>query len=172
MKTLSRIQRACVAIVHGDLGMTGIWHGHRQRNQLWPRFDVSDREANVPPPDVHDRRAAAVVAGVHAEKVLLSEFVMQRHNPVWTLLIGTALVGPEGRHAAIVLRVQRIGVVGPAFDRKLGPASVRVTDVKERHRGEFIVDGDGDFLGEWSGFPHYDKPFSRSISIANPLALL
>src|ERR1039457_6313874 len=106
-------------IVHGDLDMTRIRHRHRQRNQPGPHVYVSHCDANIAAPDVDDRRAAAVVAGVHAEKILLSEFDMQRYKPVWTFLIGTALVRPEGWRAAIVQRVQRVGIIR-SEERRVG----------------------------------------------------
>src|SRR5450631_2139549 len=159
-------------IVHGDLGMTRIRHRDGQRNQPGPHVYVSHCDANIAAPDVDDRRAAAIVAGVHAEKIFLSEFGMQRYNPIWPFLIGTALVRPEGWRAAIVQRVQRVGIVGPAFDSELARTSIGITDIKECHRREFIVDRDGDFFSEWSGFPHYDEPLSRSEGVAHPLALL
>src|SRR5215469_16280524 len=36
MKTLSRFQRRLMPENHGNAGMIGIWHRHRQRNQSWP----------------------------------------------------------------------------------------------------------------------------------------
>src|SRR5581483_8232125 len=75
-------------------------------------------------------------------------------------------------HAAIALCVQRVGVVGPAFDGKLGRASICVTNIKERHRREFIVDRDQDFFGERPGFSRHYQPLSCTESIADPLVLL
>src|SRR5947208_884594 len=121
MKTFARFQRRLMPENHGNAGMIGIWHRHRQRNQSRPRLNVSDCYSNIPAPDVDDRGAATVVTGIHAEKIFLLEISSQRHDPVWPFLVRTALVRPERGPVAIALRVvitvraQLVCVVGPAF---------------------------------------------------------
>src|SRR5450631_4838770 len=107
-----------MAVSYSDLGMSGIWHGYGQRDQFRPRFDVSHCNANIPAPHIDDRRAAPIVARIHAEKILLPKVGMQRHDPVRTFFVRTTLVRPERRRAGgglsmATLGVQCVGIAGP-----------------------------------------------------------
>src|SRR3954463_14781932 len=100
--------------------MGWIGHRHRQGNQLGAKLDMSHSDSDITTPDVDDRRATAVVTGIHALIILLLKFCMEGKNPVGTFLVGTALVGPESRRTCTALRVHGIPVVSPTLDRELG----------------------------------------------------
>ena len=81
--------------------------GDRKKDVLRRELEVADREPDVAPPDVDDRRAAAIIGGVHAQVVLLAKAPRNRKHPVRPLLVGAALVGPE----------RGLGVAGTGGDR-------------------------------------------------------
>src|ERR1039458_8145059 len=118
---------------------------------------MADGDSNIVAPDIDDRRAAAVVAGIHAEKIFLPEVGVERQNPVGPFFVGAALIGPEGRGIAWVppsramrtwaLSIHNVRVVGPSFDRELACARIGVLNIEERHRGEVVVYRDGDGFG-------------------------
>src|SRR5579863_6060515 len=106
--------------------MCSIGHGYGQGNQLWPRLNVSHGNSYVTPPDVDDRRAAAIIVGIHALIIFLLKTGVQRQDPVGTFFIGAALVRPESWQACTGLRVHRVRVVGPTLDRELGGSGIGV----------------------------------------------
>ena len=73
-------------------------------------------EAYVFSPDIDDGSASAVVAGVHAQVVFLMESGVEGDDPVGTLFVGTALIGPEGWGGFGCGRAECVAVVGPAAD--------------------------------------------------------
>src|ERR1700730_236150 len=140
--------------------MRGIRHGYGERNQLRPRLDVSHRHSNVTPPDVDNRRAAAIVAGVHALIIFLLKIGVQRHDPVETFLVGATLVRPESWRAHTALRLYLVRVVGPTLDREFGCSGIGVLDLEKRHRGKVVVYGDGDLLCERSRLSFDGEPLT------------
>src|ERR1700704_4840636 len=89
--------------------------------------------SDVTAPNVHNWRAAAVVASVHALIVLLLKIGVQRYDPVGTFLVRTALIRPESWQARVGLSVHRMCVVGPTFDGELCRSGIRILDLEKRH---------------------------------------
>src|SRR5579863_4323191 len=119
--------------------MRGIGHGYWQGNQLRPRLDVSHSYSNVTPPDVDNRRAAAIVVGIHALIILLLKIGLKRQNPVGTLLVGATLVRPESWRTRSALCVHNVRVVGPTFNCELGRSGIGVLNIEERHRRKVVI---------------------------------
>ena len=139
MKAFAGAERDSLGEAHGNLGVRGIRHGYGQGNQLRPGFDMSHSNSNVTPPDVDNRRAATIIAGVHALIILLLKIGVQRYDPVGAFFIGAALVRPESWRAHSALRVQNVGIVGPTIDRKLGCSGIGVLNLEEGHRRKVRV---------------------------------
>src|SRR6202041_988173 len=60
MEGSARAERDHLGEAYRDFGVRGIGHGYGQGNLLWPRLDVANSNSNVTPPDVDNRRAAAL----------------------------------------------------------------------------------------------------------------
>src|SRR5437764_7605702 len=99
--------------------MGRIGHRHGQGNQLGPKLDMSHSDSDIMTPDIDNRRATAVVTGIHALIILPLKFCMDGKNPIGTFLVRTALVGPESRRTCTALRVHGIPVISPTLDREL-----------------------------------------------------
>jgi hypothetical protein len=120
-----------------------------RRHVLRHELEVPDREPDVAAPHVDDRGPAAVVARVHAEEVLLPEADRHREHPVRALLVGAALVGPEGRlpglrRGLVRRRVDRILPLSPAFDSDRGGSHVRPGRPEDGDIRELVVQDDLD----------------------------
>src|SRR5215831_6602854 len=152
--------------------MCGIGHGYGKGNQFRPSLDVSYSNSNVAPPDVDDRRTAAIVVGIHALIIVLLKIGVQWQDPVGTFLVGAALIRPESRRAHIGLRVYRVRVVGPTFDREPGCSGISVLDIKERHRRKFVIDGDRDRLPQLSRLSFNGEPLTFPESVFCALSFL
>src|SRR6266576_622447 len=152
--------------------MCSIGHGDGEGNQLRPRLDVSYSNSNVTPPDVDNRRSATIIIGIHALIIFLLKISVQRQDPVGTFLVGATLIRPESRRAHIGLRVYRVPVIGPTFDRELGCSGVSVLDIKERHRGKVVIYGDGDRLFQLSCFSFHREPLTFSEGVFCVLVFL
>src|SRR5271169_161996 len=126
--------------------MIGIGHGNRQRDEPGHRLDVTYGDPNVSPPHIDHGSASTVIAGVHAEIVLLPESGTQWEHPVGAFLVGAALVRPEGRAVSCRGRSQPILMVGPSANGEWCGALVRVFDVEDCNRRKVFVDGDRYFL--------------------------
>ena len=137
------LQGAVITILNADPCLTRVGHGNGQRNQAWSRFDVAHPDAHVPAPDVNNRSAAAVVARVHAEIVLLRESCVQWNQPVRTTLVRAALKRPEGNLRGPALRFDRIAIVVPFENLQLRLPNIRVADIEYCKIGEVVVDDDG-----------------------------
>jgi hypothetical protein len=146
VKAFARLQGLFFLRLHGYRGVSCVGHGNRERDQAGNGFDVAYREADVFAPDIDDGSASAVVAGVHAQVVFLAEAGMEGNDPVGALLVGTALIGPECRGGFGCGRAQGVAIVGPSLDGERRGAMVGVLDFENCHRGEIVIDGDGDFL--------------------------
>ena len=154
--------------------------GYRQVAALC--LDMADGNSNIAAPDIDDRRAAPVIAGIHAEKVFLLEVGMERQHPVGPFLVRTALIGPEGRGIAwrlpvrtmrtSTLSIHVVRVVGPSLDRKFARASIGVLNIEERHRGEVIVHRDGDRFGQCSRFSGQNEPLASSERVGHSFTSL
>src|ERR1035437_7454247 len=126
---------------------------------------MSHSNSNVTPPDGDNRRAATIVAGVHALIILLPKIGVQWYDPVGAFFIGTALVRPESWRAHTALRVQNVRIVGPTTDRKLGCSRIGVLNLEERHRRKVVIYGDGDDLCERSRRSFHGEPLTLSESV-------
>src|ERR1700733_2268102 len=133
---------------------------------------MSHSHANVAPPDIKNRRAATVVAGVHTLIILLPKISAQRYHPVGAFLVRAGLVRPESWRAHIILGVHGVGVVGPTFDRELGRSGIGVLNLEERHRWKIVIYGDGNYLCECSRFSFHGEPLTLSESVLCMLAFL
>ena len=126
---------------------------------------MSHSYSYVPPPDIDYRRAAAIVAGVHALIIFLAKIGVKRYDPVGTFLVGATLVRPECWRAYSALGGHRVRVVGPTLDYELGGSGVDVLDIKECHRGEVVIYRDGDPLCEGSCFSLYSEPLALTEGV-------
>src|SRR5208337_1820962 len=95
MEALSRFQSSLLCGADGHPGVARIRHRNGERYRAWSRFHVTHRETSIFTPNIDYGSAATVVAGIHAEIIFLPESGTQRKNPIRTLLVGAALVGPE-----------------------------------------------------------------------------
>ena len=80
--------------LHGDARALG-GPAHGQVKRARHGFDMADGQADVAPPDIGDRRAAAVVRRVHAQRVALVEVVAERLHPVAAVFVRGAGEAPE-----------------------------------------------------------------------------
>src|SRR6266540_6202217 len=133
---------------------------------------MSHSNSHVTAPNVHNWRAAAVVASVHALIILLLKIGVQRYDPVGTFLVRTALIRPESWQARVGLRVHRVGVVGPTFDGELSRSGIRILDLEKCHSREVVIYGDRDFLCERSCLSFEDELLTRSENIFCALVFL
>ncbi len=152
--------------------MCSIGHGYGEGNQLRPRLDVSYSNSNVTPPDVDNRRAAAIIFGIHALIIFLLKISVQRQDPVGTFLVGATLIRPESRRAHIGLRIYRVRVVGPTFNRELGCSGIGVLDLEKCHRRKVVVYADGDRLFQLSCFSFHREPLTFSKGVFCVLVFL
>src|ERR1017187_3466881 len=152
--------------------MCSVGHGYGEGNQLWSRLDVSHSHSDVTPPDVDDRRTAAIVAGIHALIIFLLKIRVQRQDPVGTFLVGATLVRPESWRAHTALRVHLVRVVRPTLECEFGLSSIGVLDLEKRQRGEVVVYGDGDRLCERSCLSFDDEPLTLPKSVFCTLAFM
>ena len=88
-KALARRQRRRVIAFDRD-ARTGCRHRERQRKEPRHCFDMADRQSAIAPPDIHHRRAAAIVRCIHAHEVALIEARTQRLHPVPAILMRCA----------------------------------------------------------------------------------
>src|SRR5207237_5633392 len=96
-----------------------IGHRNRKRNQTWSRFEVTHSDASVFAPHVDNWCATAVIAGVHAEIILLVETWVQWDEPVRAALVRAALKRPQRRMLGAALCVDLIVIVGPLENLQL-----------------------------------------------------
>jgi hypothetical protein len=99
--------RETLAGSQGELGIAldsdarlGCANAQRQTQEPRLRLDVSDREPDIATPDVHDRRPAPVVGGIHAHEVALLESGRCALHPVAPVLVTGATEGAERRTVA------------------------------------------------------------------------
>jgi hypothetical protein len=71
-----------------------------------------------------------------------------------------------------MLRVQRVGVVGPTFDRKVGFSGIGVPNLEERHRRKVVIYSHGDNLCERSRLSFHDEPDTRPEAVFCALMIL
>src|SRR5262245_59009647 len=100
-------RRETLAGSQGELGIAldrntrlGCADAQRQTQEPRLRLDVSDGEPDIATPDVHDRRAAAVVGGIHAHEIPLLESGRCALHPVAPVLVTGAAEGAEWRTVA------------------------------------------------------------------------
>src|SRR5580698_2011695 len=89
------IERLLALHAHGYRGVSCVWHSDWQFDQARDWLDVAYCQAYVFSPDIDYGSASAVVAGVHAQVILLMEPGLQGDDPIGTFFVGAALVGPE-----------------------------------------------------------------------------
>ena len=133
---------------------------------------MADRDADIPPPDVRDRCPAAVIGGVHAEKVLLLETNLQGKHPVGAVFVGTALVRPKCGFARSFLGRDCVRMIRPARNPHRRARLIRVTDLEERHSGRVVIDRDDHFLLQAARNTGQREAASASAVVADVLALL
>src|SRR4030095_2753780 len=119
VEAFAGLQRLLMSILHTDLSLTCVEHRNWKGNQMRSRFGVPYSDTRVSAPHVNNRRAASIVARVHAEIVLLGESCVQWDYPVRTTLVRAALKRPERHIRRAALRVDRIVVVGPLQNLQL-----------------------------------------------------
>jgi hypothetical protein len=71
MEALSRLQCSVMSGANSHVSMTCVRHGNGKRYEPRSGFDVAYRESKIFAPYVDDGSATAVVAGIHAEKIIL-----------------------------------------------------------------------------------------------------
>ena len=73
VESFSWVERLLVLRTYGYRGVGCVWHRDWELDQAWDWLDVAYCEAYVFSPNVDYGGASAVVAGVHAEVILLVE---------------------------------------------------------------------------------------------------
>ena len=144
----------------------------RQRDEPWRRLHVAHGEAEAAPPHVHDRRAPSVVGGVHALVVVLGKADLEGQDPVGTLLVRAALVGPEGGLFPARRRRHGVAAVRPAPDVELSVAVVRVHGLHDREPREVVVEGDLDGPAEVARAGSQPVPPSAADRVGDRLLVL
>src|SRR5208337_4272087 len=151
--------------------MIRVGHGNGKRYQAGSGFHVTYRETNVFPPYIDNGSASAVVAGIHAEIILLPESSTQREHPIRTLLVGATLVRPECGAARRGDRSQRILVVGPTANCELSSPFVLIRNVKDGDGWKIGINRDGDVLAQVAGLARQRQPLARAECVRHTLAV-
>src|SRR6185369_1912462 len=133
---------------------------------------MPDCYSYISAPNVEDRSASTVIIGIHAEIILLRKVHLEWHDPVWPLFIGPTLVGPKRWNARLTLSVDCVSVVDPFCDRDIRRSGIRVLNIKEGHRGKFVIDRDRYRFGQISGFADYDQLLPSSNAVIDALGVL
>src|SRR6516164_3917025 len=124
---------------------------------------MPNSDAYVAAPHVHKRCSAAVVGSIHSEKIFLLEARLQREHPVRTILVGTALIRPEGGLAGACLRSYGIRMIRPRRNSQRLTSFVRVANLKGGHSWRFVVDRNHDSFLQPSRCAGEGKPASAAL---------
>src|SRR6185437_8247083 len=133
---------------------------------------MPDGYSYISAPNVEDRSASTVIVGIHAKIVLLRKVHLEWHDPVWPLFVGPTLVRPKRWNVCLTLSVDCVSVVDPFCDRDIRRSGIRVLNIKEGHRGKFVIDRDRYRFGQISRFADHSQLLHGSNAVIDALGVL